>query len=313
MTMQGEVRCWRWRLPREAARRMSCWTRLGLSLGALAALAPAAAQAQRVAPEVVACAGANRVTYGELIAAHESDVRRHAMHPVVVTRLQGLRSQLVKLREATVRNPRNLAECEQTGQSLAAAREQLERIVGSPAQVAECVAANQQSHVVLLAALTALQAGEAAAPPLLQSAAARLEALRGGLAREGGTLADCRQLSAELGDERTQLQRLAPPPAPQRSAAASAPALAPAASAPSPAACRETQARTYNEVAQSYARLVNGGPIAAEWMAPLQSLSERLTRLHASIADASAPGWDCDAVARALAQARSDLAQLVRR
>jgi hypothetical protein len=211
--------------------------------------------------------------------------------------------------------PRRLADCEQTSQALAGAREQLDRIVGSPAQLSECTGANQRRYGELQASLQVLQVRVTAPTPALHSAASRLDGMRPVLTSESQTLADCRQLSAELADEAAQLQRLAPADVADAALARSGGpvASAPAAAAPSPAACREVQVRTYNEVARQYAQVVGGGPIAAEWVAPLQSLSERLTRLHASIADASAPGWDCDTVARALEQARSELAQLVRR
>ena len=261
-------------------------------------------------------------------------MRRHALQAVVVARLQVLGSRLGKLKEITNKPPRNLADCEQATQALTAAREQLERIVGSPQQVAECTAANQQAHTEMQAALLSeQQAGSNAPAAYVQQAAARLDVLRAAAGRDGPTLAECRQLASEFADERTQLQRWLPPAAPQRTvnagavgtvaavggaAAAVAAATPTAAASPEAAAsaaaqCREAQARSYNEVAQSYARLVSAGPIAAEWMAPLQSLSERLTRLHAVIANPAAPGWDCDVVTKALAQARGELAALVRR
>ena len=66
------------------------------------------------------------------------------------------------------------------------------------------------------------------------------------------------------------------------------------------------------ELAQAYAQFVSAGPLAQEWMPTLQSLSERLTRLSVSIATPGAPGWDCEGINRALAQARSDLGKLKR-
>ncbi len=273
----------------------------------------------RANPELAACAAANRASYIEIAQAQESGVRRHALSAMVVTRLQGLGSQLAKLKESSNKPPRNAAECEQATQALTAAREQLERIVGSPQQVAECTAANQQAHTDMQASLLAMQqAGSNVSAASVQLAAARLDVLRAAASREGPTLAECRQLAAEFAEERTQLQRLLPPPPQQRTAAAAAPvavaaALSPEAAASAAAQCRETQARSYNEVAQSYARLVSAGPIAAEWMTPLQSLSERLTRLHGVISNPQAQGWDCEAVTKALALARSELAQLVRR
>lgn len=275
---------------------------------------PCAAQLARPSPAVADCVAANRQAHAELSQAQDGGLRRHALHPMVVTRLQGLGSQLVRLRDSTVRNPRNLAECEQTAQALAAAREQFERIVGTPALVAECMANNQQLQAEVQGALRLLQTAGKTPVATMEAAAGRLETVRVTLARQGPTLADCRQSALELAEERSQLARLSPATALAAAPPFSMPGAAPQpASAPSPAVCRETQARVYNTLAQDYARLVGGGPIAAEWMAPLQSLSERLTRLHAVIADSAAPGWDCDAVSRALAQARSDLSQLVRR
>ena len=287
----------------------------GALLLAAAGVQPALAQTRPNA-DLTACAAANRASFTDIAQAQESGVRRHALQAVVVARLQGLGSQLGKLKEIANKAPRNLADCALATQALVAAREQLERIVGSPQKVAECTAANQQAMTEMQAMLLAFQqAGSNVSVASVQLAAARVDVLRAAATREGPTLAECRQLANEFAEERTQLQRLAPSTAPQRSAAVAAPVAAPSpeAAASAAAQCRETQARSYNEVAQNYARLVSAGPIAAEWMAPLQSLSERLTRLHAVISNPVVPGWDCDVVAKALALARSELTQLVRR
>ena len=65
-------------------------------------------------------------------------------------------------------------------------------------------------------------------------------------------------------------------------------------------------------MARAYAQFVSAGPLAQEWMAPLQSLSERLTRMSVSISTPGAPEWDCESVNRALAQARSELGKFKR-
>lgn len=303
--------------------RLSGW--LGGVLFALFGPAPAAwAQAARQSPELVACVAANRQAALELGHAQDGGIRRHAMHPLVVTRLQGLGGQVTRLRETTARNPRNLADCEQTTQAIASAREQLERIVGTPALVVECVANNQQLLTEVQGTLRGLQTAGKTPVAMLETAAGRLEALRVALAREGPTLADCRQLAGELAEERSQLQRLSPTAAAAPARPSTAGALAPATQAapaapvqapasPPAAACREGHGRSYNELATAYAQLVGGGVIPPEWMAPLQSLSERLTRLRAVIANTAEPGWECNAITRALEQARSDMSQLVRR
>lgn len=284
-------------------------------LGAL----PAAVKAQKATPELTACVAANRQAVTDLAQARDSEIRRHALHAVLVSRLQGLGNGYNQLKASAARNPRNLAECEKTTEAVAAGREQLERIVGTPEQLAECNAANKAGYGEMQSTLLALQSSGKASVPALEAAASRLALLRPAMNREGLTLADCRQLANEVQAEKVQVQRLVPaapaaavapavaaPPSP---AAASAAATANAAAA---TACRAAQTREYNEVAQAYAQFVSAGPLAQEWMPTLQSLSERLTRLSVSIATAGAPGWDCEGINRALAQARSDLGKLKR-
>ncbi len=288
-----------------------------LAAGLHGPLAAQTAAAVRPPSELAACGATHKQAYTEVAQAHELELRRHAMHPLLVARLQGLGGRLSALRAATARSPRNAAECEKNTQALAEAREQLERIAGSPAQLDECVATNRRTYTEMQSMLLGMQTGGQAATPPLEAAAGRLDQLRAAVARDGQSLADCRQLSTELDEARARVQRLLPAPAAQRPVAAAAPAAPTASAVAAPllgaAACREAQARSYNEVAQSYARLVGGGAIPVEWMTPLQALSERLVRLHAAIADPAAPGWDCEAVARALAKERGELATLSRR
>lgn len=297
-----------------------------------ALMGPCAAQAQKPSAELTACAAANRQAATELLQARESEIRRHALHAVLVSRLQGLGGSFAQLRTQAARVPRNLAECEKTTEALTAGREQMERIVGTPAQLAECNAANQAAYAQMQATLLDLQSTGKASVPALEGAASRIALLRPALTREGLTLADCRQLASDVAAEVAQVQRLAPaapaalaaqPTQPAPRAAAAAPPTATAApptatATPSAAAqtantaCRAEQTRTYNELAQAYAQFVSAGPIAQELMAPLQALSERLTRLSQTIGTPSAPGWDCEGIHSALAQARSDLGKLKR-
>ena len=298
-----------------------------LAAWALLLSAPMAALAQKPAPELTACVAANRQAATELLQARESEIRRHALHAVLVSRLQGLGGSFNSLKATAARAPRNLAECEKVTEALTAGREQLERIVGTPEQLAECVAGNQAGYGEMQATLLSLQSTGKASVPALETASSRLALLRPAMNREGLTLADCRQLATEVQAERLQVQRLVPA-APQQAVApgagwlagglAGAPSSAGAASAAAATnaaaatACRAAQTRDYNEVAQAYAQFVSAGPLAQEWMATLQSLSERLTRLSQSIATPGAPGWECEGIHRALAQARSDLAKLKR-
>jgi hypothetical protein len=278
--------------------------RLGALLLSLSAPLAASAQGARVAPEITACVATNKQTHADLSAARDEALRRNALNAVVVTRLQSLGPTLAKLKEASARAPRKLADCEQVTQDLTAAKEQFERIVGSPEQVTECSSTNQALQAELQQTLLALQA--AGLPNAqLQPAAARVDALRAGT-RENPTLAECRQLGTALAEERVALNKLKPPPPPP----APPPRVVPTAAAV--AECRATQSKTYNEVAQSYARVVGGGPLPPAWVAPLQSLSERLTRLHAALAAPPTADWDCAGVTQALTQASDELAKLRR-
>jgi len=310
---------------REAFASASAFLPVALTVAALACMSlwPHAVLAQRASPELTACVAANRQAATDLLQARESEIRRHSLHAVLVSRLQGLGGTFNSLRALTARNPRNLAECEKTTEAVTAAREQLERVIGTPEQLAECNAANQAGYAEMQATLLALQSSGKASVPALETAASRMDLLRPAMARAGLTLADCRQLATEVQAEKAQVQRLgptAPMPAPAAVAAATAAATAtaaPTAAAASAAAaaatvCRAAQTRDYNEVARAYAQFVGAGSLAQEWMAPLQSLSERLTRLSVSIATPGAPEWDCEGVNRALAQARSDLGKLKR-
>lgn len=268
---------------------------------------PLAAQGRPVSP-MAACGAANKQAFAELVQAHDAELRRHALHPVLVSRLQGLGGRLNGLRSATARPPRNPAECEKLQLELTDARAQLWRIAGSPEQVSECVAANRQAYTQAQTTLLDLQTGSKAPTLDLEKAAGRLDHLRAGLANDTPALADCRGLGSELAAVAAAVQRLVPPPPPP-------PPPPVAASTPEQmaAACRRRHARVYNEVAQAYAKVVGRGHLPAEVITPLQVLSDRLKSLHATIADPAAPGWECDSVSRALAQAGSEIEQLARR
>lgn len=313
--------------PRPRASGHAAFWSVGVAFGCLLSTPPA--QAQKAAPELGGCVAANRQAATELLQDRDSEIRRHALHAVLVSRLQGLGGGFAQLRATAARAPRNLAECEKTSEALVAGREQMERIVGTPAQLAECSAANQAAFAKMQATLLDLQGSGKVSAPTLETAASRLALLRPALTRDGLTLADCRQLTADMGVEVSQVQRLVPPAPAARPAAATTTATTTAiAAVPGPesasaaasavaaatasTACRASLTRSYNEVAQAYAQFVGAGPIGQELMAPLQGLSERLTRLSVSISAPASPAWDCEGLQRALAQARSDLGQLKR-
>ena len=278
--------------------------RPGALLICLCAPLAAAAQGAKVAPEIAACMATNKQTHADLASARDDALRRNALNAVIVTRLQALGPTLAKLRESSARTPRKLTECEQVTQDLSAAREQFERVVGSPEQVAECSNSNQRLQAELQETMLALQS-TGLPNAVLQPAAGRVDALRA-TARDNPSLSECRQLGTALAEERVALNKLKPPPPPP----APPPRVVPTAT--SIAECRAAQSKTYNDVAQAYARVLAGGQLPPAWAAPLQALSERLTRLHAALAAPPTPSWDCDAMTQALNQARDELAQMRR-
>lgn len=324
--MSGQAGSGRWNKGQAGAgRRTQAMALPALLLLGCCVFGMTAVWAQKASPELTACVAANRQAATELLQARDSEIRRHALHAVLVSRLQGLGNGFNALKAGAARNPRNLAECEKTTEALTAGREQMERIVGTPEQLAECKSTNQAAYGEMQATLLALQSRGQASVPALEAAASRLALLRPAMTRPDLTLADCRQLTAEVDTEKLQVQRLLPAaavaatvpapaaaPAPAPVPAPAAVAAAAAAQAAGATACRTAQTRDYNEVAQAYAQFVGAGPLAQEWMATLQSLSERLTRLSASIATPGAPGWNCEGINQALAQARIDLGKLKR-
>ncbi len=298
-----------------AAAPVRARTRAGMGAAALAAalaLGPGAVHAQKATPELTACIAANRQAATDLLQARDSEIRRHALHAVLVSRLQGLGSAFNQLKATAARNPRNLAECEKATEALNAGREQLERIVGTPEQLTECSNANQAAYAQMQATLLELQAGGKVPAARLETVAGRMDQLRPALNREAQTLSDCRVLAADIETEKAAVQRLVPAPPP--AAPAPRPAASAAAAPPgvAPAVCRQGHTRQYNELAQAYAGFVSAGPIPQDLMASLQSLSERLTRLATLIPDTASPDWNCEDINRALERARNDLARLKR-
>ncbi len=310
-------------------------------LGAAALLAGAQALAQaggkKPPPEtpLSRCVQGNRQVLTDVGEALEAARRRHVLSPLVVTRLQGLEVSLTRLRDGQARL-KNVADCEQSGQAIAAEKERLQRIAGPDPEVAECLGDNQKMHAAILQGYEAVQrsgrlpADQAAA---FQAAGQRLNELGAALAKEGQLLADCKQLAERVAQERNQVERWvaavepastavaavapgraavvpapAPPPSPPPP-----PAAPPAPAGPSPEVCREGQARTYNELAAQFASLAQGSSLPIDKVSQFQSLSERLTRLRGLIADRSAPGWDCAGVNQGLAQVRNDLQPLLRK
>lgn len=295
----------------------------------LALLAGTGALAQGKKPPAIdtplaQCAAANRQALLDLGQAAQESQRRNVMNPMVVTRLQALQAQLGKLREALPRTSRTLPECEQAGEAIAAERDRLLKIAGPDPEVAECLANSQKMHAAVSQAYDLVQ--RSGRVPADQNAAfeasgSRLNQISAALARDSMLAADCRQLVEQIAQERTRVEgwmgTLGIAAAPVQAApavAAAAPAAPPTPPAQNPEqaqACRDSQARTYNELAQSLTIVAQGPPLAADKTAVLHSLSERLTRLRALLADRAAPGWDCDRVSRDLAQVRAELQPLL--
>lgn len=220
------------------------------------------------------CGAANRQAMAELTQELQASTKRHVASPMTISRLQALDASVRRLRDGLGRSGRSLAECEQMALGLAGERERLLRITGVAVP-----GGGGDAGAVPVSAVLAAASGAAAGPALP---------------------------AAGTSPAATPASLLAPPLAPPPTSPAAAPAAVPAADP----ACREAAARSYNELAQVYAGLVQPSRLQQEWRVPLKAISERLTQLHASIAAAPAPGWDCALVTQGLAQARADLRTL---
>ena len=231
------------------------------------------------------CAAANRLALGELSLALESASNRHRLNPVMVSRLQTLRAELQAWRARVARETRNLVECEQLGQTLAAEHERLARMAGADPQVADCMAGNARAHrelaLLLDGAARSASASQASIEPI-QAALKRLDELRLLLARESQSLAACRQWAATLAQERTQAAAL------QAEAAAAAD---PKAAAEALANCRAANVDAYADARQAWRNGVEVEP-------RLRSLRDEVVRPAASLAE-------CRALAAALEQERA--------
>lgn len=278
---------------------------------------PAAAPADS---PLARCVTANRQALIDIDQGLESARRRHVTSPLVITRLQALQVQLTKVKEAQPRSARGLADCEAATEAIATERDRLGKIAGPDPDAADCIAQSQKMHTASLQGWEAVQrSGKLAADQAtaFEAAGQRLNSLSAALARDAMFVHECRQIAAQVAQERVQVERwlaasgaalAAPPPAaPPSPAPAPPPASTPAAP---PEVCRTEQARQYNELAQTFAAVAQAGPMAPEKLTLFQGLSDRLTKLRALIADRNAPGWDCNGVNRGLAQVKAELQPL---
>lgn len=325
------------------------WLRPALACAlwwALGAALPALAQVRKAAPAetpLSLCVAANRQALLDLTQATQASLRRHVMSPMVVTRLQALQSQLGKVRDISQRSVRNVAECEQAGEAIAAEKDRLLKIAGPDPEAADCMANNQKLHTAVAQAFEAVQRSGRVPPDqlaALEASGGRLNQISAALARDSMLPADCRLIGEQIGQERSRVEgwmgalgiapAVSPAPAapsapvapvasaatpPAATAATAAAGTAPAAVSTEPAAalqaCRDQHARTYNELAQALATVNQGAPLAADKMPQFQSVIERLTRLRGLIADRSGPGWDCAQVSQGLEQVRGELQPLL--
>lgn len=279
------------------------WRRaMGWLLVAGAAGAAQAQPARPADPALARCVSTAREQLAELNQALTAGQARHRANPVMVSRLQTLDAELQPLRARLGRETRGLPECEQLSQTLATEHERLARIAGPDPQVADCMAANAQA---LREAWQALEAAAKAAPTRpaqaaqAQVALKRLDDLRPGLARESQNLAACRQLSANLAQERLQASAL-------QSAATSADPMAESAAL---AACRLGVVDSYADTRQAWrdaallAGLKAGHPVVDGASARLRQWREMVAKPPATLAE-------CQTLSQALEQERAQAGSL---
>lgn len=260
---------------------------LAFALGA-AAQAPLARPAAPATP-LAQCAAVNREALGELTQSLKEHEAANRVNPLAMSRLQSVLSDAAALRVRALRETRNLRECDALGAAIAGVNERLVRIVGANPEVADCVAANAQA---LRDAVQATEAELQGAPPAQAAPArdllGRLNDLRAAVAREGQTLAGCKQLGLNLAQERS------------RQDAGTVPGDA-GAEAGDVRACRAANVDSYAEAlftwraAAAARRLRPGQPEYDSAMNRLRELRDQVSRQGFSMRE-------CEALAQALAQ-----------
>jgi hypothetical protein len=221
------------------------WMLGGWVAGSAQAQTTPSAASRLADPALARCVTANREQLTELNQALTASQARHRANPVLVSRLQTLDAELQPLRARLGRESRSLPDCEQLNQTLTAEHERLARMAGPEPQVADCMAANAQA---MRDTLLALDAAAKAAPSRpsqaaqAQAALKRMDDLRPGVARESQNLANCRQYSSALAQEKQQataLQAAATSPDPMAESAALA-------------ACRASVVDAYADTRQAW-------------------------------------------------------------
>jgi len=278
------------------------WMLGGWVAGSAQAQTTPSAASRLADPALARCVTANREQLTELNQALTASQARHRANPVLVSRLQTLDAELQPLRARLGRESRSLPDCEQLNQTLTAEHERLARMAGPEPQVADCMAANAQA---LRDTLLALDAAAKAAPTRptqaaqAQAALKRMDDLRPGVARESQNLANCRQYSSALAQEKQQataLQAAATSPDPMAESAALA-------------ACRAGVVDAYADTRQAWrdaallAGLKAGNTLLDGASARLRQLREEVARPPAGLAE-------CQALGQALEQEKAKAAAL---
>lgn len=227
---------------------------LSCALASAPQLATGNAAAQ---PAQAQCSAANRQALADLQRTLDATRQRNLLNPVLVARLQTFGAQLGRLRDATLRPAKSIADCEHSAALIGAERERLERIV-DPQAVRVAALASSAANAAAAPAAAPQPVGDtraaeacraetidaygdvqrswrerAAARGLkagdgeFDATQARLRGLRDALARPG-SLRDCEALTAALAQEQgrwapgaTALRATAPAASAARALAAS--------------------------------------------------------------------------------------------
>jgi hypothetical protein len=176
-----------------------------------------------------------------------------------------------------------------------------------------CRVANLQRAEELLQALSAARSKRSSLSFVLKLAPIELQLRTLKSAPQGvvGTVADCQRVSAQIEGERERLVRLVPdlPAAPALvMATAAASVQMPTPAAAPVGACSADNEQTRADLAQRFVHFMQMARVPLTAMAPYQSLGRRLSALNANML--AMPG-DCNGHGAALAQANSELQQLM--
>ena len=141
--------------------------------------------------------------------------RSGRIDPAEAQQFQAMEGRLRKFRADLARDGLSLRDCERIGMAIARERDEVARMSRSDPGLGRCVADARRSHQDLLALYENARRSGRIDPREAQqfnAMEARLANMRNELARDGLSMPDCQRISAALGRERAEVERMSSRP-----------------------------------------------------------------------------------------------------